>query len=150
MSRSTRNVFISFISPITMFLIMVSPVSGKDSEIKSPDFIEGTTKVDAEGVINKATSITDLVIIDSRIKSDRRQGYIEGSVSLTDEMTSCKTLAGVIPSKTHPSLFYCNGPKCGRSAIAAKIAIKCGYKNIFWFRGGFEEWKQKKYPYVKQ
>lgn len=150
MNRSSRNIFISLISPVCLFLILAAPVSAKDSKIKSPDLIKGTTKVDAEGVIEKAAAIPDLVIIDSRIKSDRQQGYIEGSVSLPDEMTNCKTLAGVIPSKNHPSLFYCNGPKCGRSAIAAKIAIKCGFKSIYWFRGGFEEWKQKKYPYIKQ
>ncbi|MBL4868208.1 MAG: rhodanese-like domain-containing protein [Pseudomonadales bacterium] len=45
-------------------------------------------------------------------------------------------------------VYYCNGPKCGRSATAVKIALKCGYEKIFWFRGGFEEWKIKRFPII--
>jgi len=71
-------------------------------------------------------------------------------LSLPDEQTTCDSLAEAIPSKQAPALFYCNGPKCGRSAVAVKIALDCGYQRIYWFRGGFEEWKNKAYPYVKQ
>lgn len=116
----------------------------------SPPEIPGSTKVNAEGVIRLVESKPELVIIDSRIRHDRLQGYIEGSVSLPDEETSCATLKKVIKTKTTPTLYYCNGPKCGRSANAVKIALKCGYRNIFWFRGGFEEWKKKHYPILKQ
>jgi rhodanese-related sulfurtransferase len=123
--------------------------SAKDTRIKSPDFIEGSIKVDAEGLINTANEIPDLIIIDSRIRTDRQHGYIEESISLPDEETNCTTLGQVIPTLSSPVLFYCNGPKCGRSAVAVKKALACGYDNIYWFRGGFEEWKEKKYPYVK-
>lgn len=116
----------------------------------SPESIEGTTKVDAEGFIELADKTPSLIIIDSRIPGDRKQGYIEGSISLPDVNTHCDSLAKLINKKTAPSLFYCNGIKCGRSAKAIKIALSCGYRNIYWFRGGFEEWLEKGYPYLQE
>ena len=91
-----------------------------------------------------------LVIIDSRISDDRRQGYIEGSISLSDENTDCDSLSLYLQALKSPVIFYCNGPKCGRSARAVKIALACGYETVYWFRGGFEEWQAKNYPIIKE
>ena len=115
----------------------------------SPKTIPGSTLVDAEQLINIAGTMDKLVILDSRIQGDRQQGYIEHSLSLPDGNTDCNSLSRLVDSTQTPLLFYCNGPKCGRSAKAIKIAISCNYQNIYWFRGGFEEWKEKKYPYIK-
>ena len=120
------------------------------TEIKSPEDIPGTTKVDAEGLLHLVETIPDLIIIDSRIKLDRKQGYIQGSQSLPDVETNCSSLAKLISAKNAPTLFYCNGIKCGRSVKAVRIALQCGYNKIYWFRGGFEEWKQKNYPFLKE
>ena len=116
----------------------------------SPNSIEGSTLVNAEGFIELVGKIPDLLVIDSRIPGDRKQGYVEGSVSLPDVDTTCESLAKVVPNKESPTLYYCNGVKCGRSATAVKIALSCGYTNIYWFRGGFEEWLAKGYPYLQE
>jgi rhodanese-related sulfurtransferase len=121
-----------------------------DDGTVSPDSIPGTTKVDAEGVLELAEKNPGLVIVDARIRQDRLQGYIEGSVSLPDVDTSCESLARIIPKKSTPVLFYCNGPKCGRSVHSSRKALDCGYARVFWYRGGFEEWKNKNYPYLKK
>lgn len=117
---------------------------------KAPDAIEGTTRVDAEGLISLVEKIPNLTIVDSRIPGDRKQGFIEGSISLPDVETTCDSLGKVISAKNAPSLFYCNGVKCGRSVNAIGVALKCGYNNIYWFRGGFEEWLAKGYPYLQE
>lgn len=116
----------------------------------SPETIEGTVQVTAEEFIELVGKSPELVVIDSRIPGDRKQGFVEGSISLPDVDTSCETLAKTIPTKAAPTLFYCNGIKCGRSAKAVQIALTCGYNNIFWFRGGFEEWLAKGYPYLQE
>lgn len=126
-------------------------VSGITSEKKlAPEQIAGTTKVDAEGLIELAEKLPDLIIVDARIRMDRRQGYIEDSLSLPDIQTNCATLKTLIQNKQQPALFYCNGVKCGRSVKSINIAMQCGYKNIYWFRGGFEEWKNKGFPFIKE
>lgn len=114
-------------------------------EYLSPEFIDGSTKINAEMLIQLARDNDDLVIIDSRIKSDRRQGFIAGSISLPDTETSCISLLPLIDRKDTATVFYCNGPKCRRSDIAVGIAKECKYTNIYWFRGGFEEWNEKEY-----
>jgi len=115
----------------------------------SPDTIEGTTTIDAEKLIQLANELQQLVIIDSRIRADRRQGYIPDSVSLPDTDTDCNSLFRVIDRKNTATVFYCNGPRCRRSEHAVKIAVECGYTNIYWFRGGFEEWLKKQYLIYK-
>lgn len=116
---------------------------------KTPDQIPGAVRVDAEDLVELLEKRPSLIIIDARVAEDRRFGYLEGSVSLPDTDTTCASLARVVPRKSHPVLFYCNGVKCGRSVKSINIAMKCGYQDIYWFRGGFEEWKTKDYPYLK-
>ena len=120
-----------------------------NGQIVSPETIDGVINVGAEGLIEKVMEIPELVLIDSRITSDRKEGYIEGSISLPDIETSCETLAATIRTTSTPVLFYCNGIKCGRSARAAQIALDCGYKEIYWYRNGMEEWQEKQYPLVQ-
>ncbi len=115
----------------------------------SPESIKGSTVIDAESLIQLAQEHDDLVIIDSRIHSDRRQGYIAGSISLPDTDTDCTSLFRVISRKNTATVFYCNGTKCQRSDNAVRIAAECGYTNIYWFRGGFEEWISKQYLIYK-
>ena len=45
--------------------------------------------------------------------------------------------------------FYCNGVQCGRSVVSIKVARSCGYHNLSWFKGGFAEWKEKGFQYIK-
>ncbi len=111
----------------------------------SPEAIEGSTTINAEALIQLANEHDNLVIIDSRIQADRRQGYIANSISLPDTRTDCTSLFRIINRKNTATVFYCNGPKCRRSDHAVAIASLCGYTNIYWFRGGFEEWKNKNY-----
>jgi len=116
---------------------------------QSPQQVSGSTRVDAEGLLGLYSDKPQLVVIDARIAGDRKFGYIEKSISLPDTDTRCETLADVIPALDSPVAFYCNGPKCGRSANAARIAGQCGYHEIYWFRGGIEEWSAKQYPLLK-
>lgn len=102
--------------------------------------------VDAEQLIQMALADPQLVLVDSRIPTDRQYGYIEGSVSLPDVDTNCDSLAHLLPSLSTPAVFYCNGVKCNRSATAARIAQGCGYTHSYWFRGGLDEWLSKGYP----
>lgn len=135
-----------------LFAVLAMPRVAVSAEL-TPMEIKGAVKVSAEEVFRLFESIPSLVIVDSRLadgpSSGRAQGFIEGSVSLPDTRTDCVSLARIIPKKDTPTLFYCNGPKCGRSAKAIVVARQCGYRKMYWFRGGFEEWLEKGYPYVK-
>ena len=148
MLRDIRNIFYSIVV-VSLITAGVSTNTYAAEKKDAPLLIPGTIKVFAEDVLDLADKTQDLLIIDARILSDRIQGYIEGSISLPDTNTSCETLAKVIPKKKTPVLFYCNGVKCGRSVNSSRTALECGYSNIYWFRGGYEEWKAKQLPFIK-
>lgn len=38
-------------------------------------------------------------------------------------------------------IFACNGAECWKSFKASHVALKAGYKRVYWFRGGFPAWR---------
>lgn len=129
------------------FLLFSSLVAAEKQDV--PASLDGTSTVTAEQVVELIGGTDGLVVIDARKSSDREKGWIEGSIGMPNTDTNADSLAKVLPSKTTPVLFYCNGVKCGRSYESAKIAIAEGYSKIYWFRGGMEEWEAKGLPVVK-
>jgi rhodanese-related sulfurtransferase len=105
--------------------------------------------IDAGQVIAQVQQHPDTVLIDARVGVDRADGYIEGSVHLVDTRTDCESLAGLIGSLTTPAIFYCNGVGCDRSGRAVRIALACGYREVYWFRGGIEEWRDWEFPLIQ-
>ena len=49
-----------------------------------------------------------------------------------------------------PVVFYCLNPQCWMSYNAALRAIKLGYSNVLWYRGGIEAWQQAGLPVQPQ
>lgn len=130
-------------------LLAVTPllhVRANDSTVA--DFIPGVENLSAESLILLAQTTDDLDLIDTRLIEDRKMGFIERSISLPDVETSCETLGRLFPDRSRSLVFYCNGMNCSRSIVALMIAVDCKYRNLYWFKGGFLEWRQKDYPYL--
>ena len=114
-----------------------------------PEKIPGVDTVSAEQLIEVLTSDKPPILIDARIESDRLHGYIESSIGLPDIETNCDNLKKLTTDKSRHLMFYCNGVQCGRSVVSLKIARSCGYHHLSWFKGGFAEWNEKGYQYIK-
>lgn len=136
----------SVVSNLTLAFFVCFSAFAFASEMATPESIDGTTRVTAEDIFDLVDEHDSLVIIDARKPADREPGYIEGSVALPDFETTPETLAANIPSKATPVVFYCNGPKCGRSVKASQMAVGQGYSSVYWFRGGWQEWSEKGLP----
>ena len=104
--------------------------------------------IDSEHLIELYQSFPGLLIVDSRLSSDHALGHIETSVSLPLARTNCNALKELAKSPEQAMVFYCNSKTGTASIEAIRIASGCGYKRLFWLRGGFVEWKEKDYPYV--
>lgn len=115
----------------------------------APETIAGASNLTAEQVVELILNTPELVIIDSRKDEEYAKGHIEGAVSLLNTTMSEDALAVLVESKETPILFYCNGIRCRRSTDATKKALSWGYRNVYWFRGGWVEWQQKKLPVAK-
>jgi rhodanese-related sulfurtransferase len=113
-----------------------------------PEKISGANNLTAEQVIELILSTPDLLIIDSRKKTEYIKGHIEGAVNIINTKMTKVKLAGLAKNKESRILFYCNGDRCMRSGDAVKKSLLWGYKNIFWFRGGWKEWTDKRLPVI--
>lgn len=47
-----------------------------------------------------------------------------------------------------PLVFYCQSPDCWMSYNAAVRAVRLGYRNVLWYRGGIEAWRNAGLPLV--
>lgn len=130
-------------------VVMLAAAPAEAGDYVSPPSIEGAVTIDAEQLIALVVDHQDTVLIDSRLGTDRADGYIEGSVYLVDSKTDCDSLARLIGTRTTPVIFYCNGVRCDRSGRAVGIAVACGYRDVYWFRGGIEEWRAKEFPLIQ-
>ncbi|MGB5440393.1 MAG: rhodanese-like domain-containing protein [Gammaproteobacteria bacterium] len=134
---------------LTISLLVLLPllVMADDKPI-APEHIDGVSIVTAEQAIELILEHDNMPIIDSRKKAEYLKGHIEGAVSLLDtEMTQADMLA-VAPDKDARILFYCNGVRCMRSSNALRKAQEWGYSELYWFRGGWKEWSDKRLPVV--
>jgi rhodanese-related sulfurtransferase len=97
---------------------------------------------------------------DVRNELEYGEGHLPGAIMLPYKEKSDKAAnfdssvdkfdISKLPSdKSIPVVFYCNGDRCWKSYKSSVAAIRAGYKNVNWFRGGLPEWKEKGYPIEK-
>jgi len=114
----------------------------------APEEMPGTTIVAAEEVIEMILANPKLVVIDSRKKTEYIKGHIEGAINILNTELGLEELEFIAPDRTTTLLFYCNGVRCLRSSDSLTRAVGWGYTNLFWFRGGWKEWTEKRLPIV--
>jgi rhodanese-related sulfurtransferase len=104
--------------------------------------------IDSENLIELYQSVPDLRIVDARYREDYVLGHIELSRNLPMDQTDCRALSKITANKDTAIVFYCNGVEGGASIEAIQLASACGYRRLFWLRGGFIEWQNKDYPFA--
>jgi rhodanese-related sulfurtransferase len=91
-------------------------------------------------------------VYDVRMKEEFHDAHIPGAIHVPYNESSAKepefdassdsfNLSKLPQNKNSALLMYCDGTTCWKSYKSATMAIKNGWKNIIWFRGGFPEWK---------
>jgi rhodanese-related sulfurtransferase/ABC-type phosphate/phosphonate transport system substrate-binding protein len=86
----------------------------------------------------------------AHINGARLVPYVEKSPKDTDYDATLDSfdLAKLPPAKDTPLIFACNGAECWKSYKASKAAVKAGYTQVHWFRGGLPEWRSAQRPLV--
>ncbi len=128
--------------------ILFSSVLSAEQKPYAPENIQDVTTASAEEVIELILANPDLIVIDSRKKTEYQKGHIEGAINILNTRLKPEDLERVSPDKSTEILFYCNGSRCLRSADSIKKAKKWGYTQLIWFRGGWKEWTEKRLPVV--
>ncbi|MBT4836497.1 MAG: hypothetical protein HON94_04035 [Methylococcales bacterium] len=80
----------------------------------------------------------DVLLVHTLSRIEYEIHHIPGSIHIAS--TDVKSSKKMPKDKKKAIVFYCNGVKCPYSKRASDAAIKMGYQNIFWFKGGIPEW----------
>ena len=128
--------------------VLFSSTLSAEQKPYAPEKIEDVTIVSAEEAIDMILANPDLVVIDSRKKTEYLKGHIEGAINILNTNLNQAGLEKISPDKSKEILFYCNGTRCLRSSDSIKKARNWGYTKLIWFRGGWKEWTEKRLPVV--
>ena len=134
------------------------PVAQKADDFKyvatlgyfTPRSLPGATVVDAPTVAQLLQS--GATYVDTRTEAEFKSGHVPGAILVPYQEKSAKDAdfdAGLDKFETTklgadrdaPLVFACNGPECWKSFKASQAALKAGYRKVYWFRGGFPEWR---------
>lgn len=129
-----------------VFLLLIAAFPALAEKPFAPDRVEGTTRVDADQLAALILSDPELVIIDVRRPEEYAKGHIEGAISLLDTAITGERLERLLPNPERPVAIYCNGERCLRSTHASRKLVESGYRNVYWFRGGWMEWLEQGLP----
>lgn len=116
----------------------------------TPRSLPGATVVDAKTVAQLMQRGASY--IDTRTDAEFKAGQVPGSKLVPYVERSAKEadfdprqdqfdLGKLAQDRNAEQIFACNGAECWKSFKASQAAIKAGYTKVYWFRGGFPEWR---------
>jgi len=94
----------------------------------------------------------DGLILDARPEIFHRLGHVPGALSFPREdfdAAYAKLRPVLEKDKTQPLLVYCAGGECEDSQMVADGLSKLGYRRVFVFKGGWDEWDAAHLPEEK-
>ncbi len=105
----------------------------------------------------KALIAAGMPVYDVRVEEEYQTAHVPGAISIPYKEGSAKevgfdqgddqfALNKLPKDKNAPFIMYCDGTICWKSYKSATMAIQAGWKNVYWFRGGFPEWKEAGLP----
>lgn len=142
-----------FISLATFGLIAgAQPALAQETPTAAP---AGVKLVDAKEV--QDLQAKGAKIVDTRRAAEYAEGTIKGAISVPyDPEKSAKDAnfdpaqdkfdLSKFPDKNAHIVTFCNAGSCWKSYKSAVVLAKNGYKNVYWYRNGFPDWKARKLP----
>lgn len=89
-----------------------------------------------------------ILFVDARDPEEYEDGHIAGAVNLP--LFHMEKYMGNLSSvdKNEPIVTYCEGADCDMSIRLGNELFSKGYKKVFVFFGGWEEWQKANYPVI--
>jgi rhodanese-related sulfurtransferase len=131
------------------------PLLPRKNENQIPDSVifEGG-KFDTEKIMHKSVSYGQVAraidnpaieFIDARRPENYENGTIDDAVNIypySPEEVYFEQLFMLDPDKTY--IVFCDGGTCDLSHMVVKDLLQSGFERAFLYRGGWEEWSQKR------
>jgi len=123
-------------------------------EIPTPTKLDGV-KIVSTDEVKAMLGQKGVYVYDMRKALNYGKGHLKGAVSLpfkwtVDDDDPAKRqgqfdMAVLPPDKNAKIIFHSDGPAGWKSYYASKAAKEAGYKNVMWYRDGFDDWSKKGY-----
>ena len=110
----------------------------------APEQVDGAVTVSTKRA--KKLMNQGVTFIDVRRAADYQASHIQGAHHLDLKLDLTEDSLLSVIKKNRPVVFYCNGDMCQRSALASGKAVTWGWVSVFYYRGGFPEWKKAGLP----
>ncbi len=114
----------------------------------SPTFAVDIPFISTADLKAKMDAGEELVLADALSSIEHNELTIKGSVNIPASQVEGN--ANLPADKDTLLVFYCKGPKCGKSRIAAEKALKLGYTNVMVYNEGLPAWAKQRYPLEKK
>lgn len=147
-----KHFFVS--AAIAALAVVATPVLANKPE--TPTALAGGKVVGVDEAKALAASKA-AVFVDTRNPMNFGKGHVPGAVTASykeksepvenfDASQDSFTLEKLPADKSAKVVFYSDGPTGWKSYKAAVLAVKAGYRNVMYMRGGFAEWEAKGAP----
>lgn len=88
----------------------------------------------------------NILFIDARESFDYKEAHIKNAINIpADHFDDYKFMLDKI-NKDETVVTYCAGTDCDLSVVLSNIMFDMGYKKVYVFFGGWNEWTQANYP----
>jgi rhodanese-related sulfurtransferase len=126
-------------------------------DVPTPTTLNGGKVISADEV---KSLIGKAAFFDMRKAVSYGKGHLPGAKPLPYDQKSAKSenfdasqdkfdMTQFPADKSAALVIYSDGPTGWKSYKAAVIAIRNGYSNVMWFRGGTAEWEAKGFSYAQ-
>lgn len=144
---------------LTGGLLMGAAAIAADELPETPTSLAGGKVINSEEG-KKLVDAKSAVFIDTRNVVNFGKGHVPNALAVAYKEKSEKIagfdasmdqfdLSKLPADKNAKVVFYSDAPTGWKSYKAAAMAIKGGYKNVMYMRGGYAEWTAKGYPDAK-
>jgi rhodanese-related sulfurtransferase len=157
-----RNQFMKSIKQLTLALITLGFMATTGASYAADAHPETPASAPAGVKLVDAKQVQELqakgaIIVDTRKASEYGEGSIKGAINVPYDPEKSAKSADFDASQDHFDMsklgdknativVYCNSGTCFKSYKASVVLSKNGYKNIYWYRDGFPDWKARKLP----
>ncbi len=127
---------IKMIFKLFVFFFMIENVWAK---APAPLEVEGAITVSTKRA--KSLMNQGVTFIDVRRATDYHSSHIQWAIHLDLKLALTEDSLLAVVRKNQAVVIYCNGDMCRRSALASEQAVTWGWQKVYYYRGGFPDWK---------
>lgn len=129
-----------------VFILFTFLLMSESSWAKAPaaENVDGAVTVSTKRA--KTLMNQGVTFIDVRRTADYQSSHIQWSIHLDLKLDLTEEALLSVVKKHQPVVFYCNGDMCQRSALASAKAVVWGWSKVYYYRGGFPDWKKAGLP----